>query len=355
MGTSAMRLSSSAELQSAGAHAPRAPERLEEHAPVPPRAIVRSVEPRDEVSDRLRAVVAVRAQLIARGLARPAALSELDTHYFLAAEVASVLEHRRAIQLDPAVLTPAELDASRAREPLALENLEHEPREGALVLLENGARIGTVCFDDFEGLAPYAHVSSLYVAPQWRGRGVASELLDVMHAMLVPPYAGLSLTTYWTWPRAVQFYLRHGCVVRQWKHALVFLWRSEAVFWEVQFEGDVATFVWHRAGAAPRTWTAQRRAGWLAWTEPREQSGPDGDWYDATMTFAVVLASRGWPIARSEETLAEGARWSDCGYPEGLAVKIERWEAYDRERGYVVDTPRLPSLPYRDWTALKGP
>jgi hypothetical protein len=35
-------------------------------------------------------------------------------------------------------------------------------------------------------------------------------------------------------------------------------------------------------------------------------------------------------------------------------VRIERWEAHDRERGYVVDTPRLPSLPYRDWRALGG-
>ncbi len=315
---------------------------------------MRAVETHDEVSDRLRAVVAVRAALLTRGLARPAAHSDADTGYFLAAEVASVLEHRRAVPLDPATLTRADLDAWRAREPLALENLEPEPREGALVLLEEAERIGTVCFDDFEGLAPYAHVSSLYVAPQWRARGVGSELLDAMHAMLVPPYAGMSLTTYWTWPRAVQFYLRHGCVVRQWKHALVFLWRSETVRWEVQFAADVATFVWRRAGAAPRTWTAQRRAGWLAWTEPSEASGHDGDWYDATMTFAVVLASRGWPIARSAETLAEGARWSDRGYPEGLAVKIERWEAYDRERGYAVDTPRLPSLPYRDWSALEG-
>jgi len=315
---------------------------------------VRGVETHDDVSDRLSAVVAVRAALLTRGLARPAAHRDADTGYFLAAEVGSVLEHRRGVQLDPATLTRAELDAWRTREPLALENLEPEPREGALVLLEKGERIGTVCFDDFEGLAPYAHVSSLYVAPQWRARGVGSELLDVMHAMLVPPYAGLSLTTYWTWPRAVQFYLRHGCVVRQWKHALVFLWRSDAVRWEVQFAGDVATFVWHRAGEAPRTWKAQRDAGWLTWSEPLEPRGHDGDWYDATMTFAVVLASRGWPIARSAATLAEGARWSDCGYPEGLAVKIERWEAYDRECGYVVDTPRLPSLPYRDWGALGG-
>jgi ribosomal protein S18 acetylase RimI-like enzyme len=45
-------------------------------------------------------------------------------------------------------------------------------------LLEAGERIGTVCFDDFEGMSPYAQISSLYVAPRWRARGVASHLLD---------------------------------------------------------------------------------------------------------------------------------------------------------------------------------
>lgn len=307
------------------------------------------VERADPVTVRLAAVERARSQLVACGLARLATTSEADTTYFLAAEVASVLEHRRGVVLEPAALTRREVDDWRAHEPRAVENLELQPRAGALVLLDEGVRIGTVCFDDFEGWAADAHVSSLYVAPGWRSRGVASELLDALHAMLAPPYGGLSLATYWTWPRAVRFYLRHGCSVRQWKHALVFLWRTPEVHWDVRFEGEVATFVWTRAGHAPRTWTARRVAGWLEWAEPSER---DVDWHDAMMTFAVVLATRGWPIARSAATLAHGVRWSDGGYPEGLAHRIERWEAQDRERGFVVDTPRLPSLPYREWSEL---
>jgi GNAT superfamily N-acetyltransferase len=303
----------------------------------------------DATQERLGAVARARAALVTQGLARGVASARADTDYFLAAEVAAVLEHCRGRVLDPATLDPADVAALRAEDPSALSELEPVPREGALVLCEGDARIGTVCFDDFEGLSPYAQISSLYVAPAWRARGVASQLLDGLAALLSPPYAGLSLTTYWSWQPAVRFYLRHGCTVRQWKHGLVFLWRGEDVRWRVDFRGDVATFTWHRESESPRTWTARRRDGWLDWTEPTPF---DIDWSDGTMTFAVLLAMRGWPLARGPETLSEGWRWMDCGYPEGLAARIERWEAWDRHRGLRVDTPRIPSLPYRSWLEL---
>jgi len=313
------------------------------------RAIVVAVVHGDATSERLLAVDRARAALAAGGLARVAAATQADTDYFLAAEIAAVLEHRRGRVLDPATLSPHDVAALRESEKAALTALELAPRPGALVLLESDARIGTVCFDDFEGMSPYAQISSLYVAPTWRGRGVASELLDGLAAMLTPAYVGLSLTTYWSWQPAVRFYLRHGCFVRQWKHGLVFLWRTPELRWQLDVADDVATFTWRRADRGPRTWTARRRGDWLDWTEPTPF---DIDWSDGTMTFALLLALRGWPIARSPETLAEGWRWMDCGYPEGLATRIERWEAWDRHHGFRVETPRLPALPYRDWGML---
>jgi GNAT superfamily N-acetyltransferase len=299
-----------------------------------------------------RRVAVARAQgvLAAQGLARVAAETPEDTAYFLAAEVAAVLEHRRGGVVDPATLSLDDVAALRDSERAMLTDLELVPRPGALVLLEGDERIGTVCFDDFEGMSPYAQVSSLYVAPAWRGRGVASELLDGLALLLAPAYVGLSLTTYWSWQPAVRFYLRHGCVVRQWKHGLVFLWRTPALRWQVDFAGDVATFTWTQTNRPPRTWTARRRGDWLDWMEPTPF---DSDWSDGTMTFALLLALRGWPIARSPEALDEGWRWMDCGYPEGLATRIERWEAWDRHHGYRVETPRLPALPYRDWETLE--
>ncbi len=309
----------------------------------------RRVERGDAVAARLAAAAAARAGLAEAGLARAADASPEDTAYFLAAELAAVLEQRRGLILDPATLDAAALDALRAREPAALTDLEPRPRPGALVLLEAGERIGTVCFDDFEGMSPYAQISSLYVAPRWRARGVASHLLDGVAALLSPAYAGLSLTTYWSWQRAVRFYLRHGCVVRQWKHGLVFLWRVAGVRWDVAFAGDVASFTWTRAGAPARTWTARRQDGWLHWDEP---SPYDIDWSDGTMTFGLLLAMAGWPLDRSPATRAEAWRWLDCGYSEGLAARIERWEALDRSRGFVVDTPRIPGIAYRSRAEL---
>lgn len=38
----------------------------------------------------------------------------------------------------------------------------------------------------------------------------------------------------------------------------------------------------------------------------------------------------------------------DAGEPEGLAYKIEVFEAVDRDRGFDVRTPRIPGLQYRE-------
>jgi hypothetical protein len=40
------------------------------------------------------------------------------------------------------------------------------------------------------------------------------------------------------------------------------------------------------------------------------------------------------------------------GEPEGLAYKIEIFEAIDRRHGFIVRTPRIPGLRYRDLDAI---
>ena len=50
----------------------------------------------------------------------------------------------------------------------------------------------------------------------------------------------------------------------------------------------------------------------------------------------------------SRETWEHRHYWSDSGEPEGLAYKIEIFEAIFRERGFEIRTPRLPGLKYRD-------
>jgi len=64
-------------------------------------------------------------------------------------------------------------------------------------------------------------------------------------------------------------------------------------------------------------------------------------------TFAVHLALAGWPLIRSKENWEHRYRWSDAGEPEGLAYKIEIFEAVSRKRGFEVRTPRIPGIQYR--------
>ena len=59
-----------------------------------------------------------------------------------------------------------------------------------------------------------------------------------------------------------------------------------------------------------------------------------------------LLALAGWPLIRSAETWEQRHNWSDAGQPEGLAYKIEIFEAVDRRRGFDVRTPRIPGLLY---------
>jgi hypothetical protein len=70
-------------------------------------------------------------------------------------------------------------------------------------------------------------------------------------------------------------------------------------------------------------------------------------------TFALHLALAGWPLVRSEEAWERRHSWSDSGEPEGLAYKIEIFEAIFRERGFEIRTPRLPGLKYRDLDGIE--
>ena len=110
-------------------------------------------------------------------------------------------------------------------------------------------------------------------------------------------------------------------------------------------------------GADARVLIKARRLGErLEWREtPEMTSRADSEvrWL-APGTFAVALATRGWPLLTSDDAwrrqLEQG--FSDGGGPEGLAFKIRSFEAWNRKNGWRVDTPRIPGLDYPDWDAL---
>jgi len=74
-----------------------------------------------------------------------------------------------------------------------------------------------------------------------------------------------------------------------------------------------------------------------------------GDPYLFSMsTFSLELAMRGWPLVRSAKHW-EKDRYELGGFPEALAYMITFWEARERARGWIVDTPRIAGLEYPTW------
>ncbi|MGH7818268.1 MAG: hypothetical protein ACREQ9_00700, partial [Candidatus Binatia bacterium] len=101
-------------------------------------------------------------------------------------------------------------------------------------------------------------------------------------------------------------------------------------------------------------WRAQRAGERLDLEETtalRRLEKDDENWFMtlcALATLSVALAVRGWPLIRSDAAWGERRKSSDVGQPEGLAHKIEVFEAVARRDGWVVGTPRIPGIAYRD-------
>src|SRR5262249_7512388 len=100
--------------------------------------------------------------------------------------------------------------------------------------------------------------------------------------------------------------------------------------------------------------TARRRGERLEWIGSEQWAAmKESDRWDihhsAPATFALALALRGWPLIRSGEHWAKRPGWSDMGEPEGLAYKIEIFEAIDRREGFQVRCPVIPGLGYREY------
>ncbi|WP_437332353.1 GNAT family N-acetyltransferase [Sorangium sp. So ce394] len=309
----------------------------------------------DAVDRRMRAI---HAALVAGGAIAPLAMDDAETRAWMDCELASLVENRFFERVDPAA-RGAELRAvwePRAARDGAQLGTPHAGARYAVPywLARGGRRVGAVALSTGARGEPLLEVSSLYVLPAHRGHGVASALLrradGVARAHGVP---GLQLKTPWSWQPAVRFYLGLRMWVAGWSDALAFVVRAGLPAHDIAIGAREAAFGVVVDGRTEHLIRASREGDRLGWVESPRMEAYRGDGSDvgclAPGTFAVALATRGYPLVRSEARWRERHRAFAGGEPEGLAHKIELFEAVDRSFGFDVRTPRIPGLRYREY------
>lgn len=315
--------------------------------------------------DERASILAAHAALVAEGVLEPLSRDHAESRLWLDCELASLVENRFFEALDPLALTPAERDrwerCATSDEPLSSPH-GHDWYRIPYWIRDGGERAGTIALATSYMGARLVTVSSLYVLPSHRRRGVATRALRRAQAAVCAHAAGrgehassralsgLRVPAYWTWQSAVRFYLDLGLWVSNWKHSLVFAWRDDLPPFRVEASEREARFSVVRDGIAAPLIVAERDGERLGWRQvgedPPALRGP------ASQTFAVALAVRGFPLLRSPEAWAQRHASCDGGEPEGLAYKIEVFEAWDRKSGFLIRTPRIPGLAYREWDVI---
>ena len=314
---------------------------------------------RDEAEDRLARLARAHAALLRAGVVEPLDLEDgAAIAGWAACDLASMVEGAFGERRDPATLSTASAQApwlSRLGTTYHLPYPSWADRIGRRHwLLDHGRRVGTVQLPLDAPWHRYLPVHSLYVAPADRGRGIATRLFEVLgDALRAEGLPGVRIETHWTWQRAVRFYLRRGFWVSGWKRGVSLVRQPTLPPKRLEVGDTAAGFSIAREGAWTGLWHAERRDPWLTLHEhPLVETLRTSNEFDVVLcglaTFAVHLAMAGWPLIRSPGAWAERHGSGDVGQPEGLAYKIELFEAVARRDGWLVETPRLPGLAYRD-------
>jgi len=303
------------------------------------------------------------AALLRRGLVEVLDLDDPQaTAAWAACDLASMVEGCFHARLDPWCAGEGLLEEA-AREPwlsrLGASYLSPGFADDAwmtryLWLLSDGERAGTMALPTTATGTADLGLWSLYVHPAYRGAGLATQVLQACYeAARAAGFRGLRIDTHWAWQRALRFYLSRRMWVTSWKRSIGLVFWPRLPEWDLEEGPDRVTFRVRRGDAMEPLWTARRRGACLELTEePRTRSlGAEETEADERVhghaTLAVVLATRGWPLIRSERARTARTRSRDIGPVEGLADEIRQIEAARREEGWDLRTPEIPGLPTR--------
>lgn len=291
-------------------------------------------------------------RLVERGVVRPLSDDDDEVRRWLGWELASLIEGHFHHIVDVNALVFTERSTWERRVIGGGDRLV-DPRTDEFRrpywLMYGSDRAGTLAIESRSLGHSDVSISSLYVRPDLRRRGIATRALDAAHEAMVHAGArGLRISTSWCWQHAVRLYTRLGLWIRNWKHSLVFVRHDDLWPYRVEINGMTARFDVLCEG----TWTplleAENRGEVLAWTELPTHAALREPRHQACVlapgTFALHLALEGWPLVRATELWDRRYDWSDLGMPEGLAYKILVFEEIARAHGHVVRTPRIPGV-----------
>lgn len=263
---------------------------------------------------------------------------------FIDRDLASMGEGFRGLEFDAFPLTAEQRASVVATLPPGWVAPTARQRLGErLLVLHEGAVIGTVALMAWPHQSRL-HVSSLYVDPDYRGRGVARQVLDRVQAAasLVLEEAALELSTEWTWFHPVIVYLRLGFWLRLYKRGLTLVRGGGPVLHLDLDDPERIRLVVERDGERTELAHAWRQGDELGWWE---HDGLESSWsFDLPMrvrgTLGLAVACRGWPLRRSDQAWLAGRNQFDMGGPEGLGHRIRRWQQWADEQGLRIAGPR---------------
>ena len=304
-------------------------------------------------------LAAVAAALVGYAVLEPISPDEDEARLWMDADLASLVENRFHVALEPAALTESERRSWMQR-AVAPDERILDPRErdddASFWILDAGRRAGTLAVETFALHPVFLRLSSLYVLPAFRHRGVAARVLRAAQAAAVAGgLDGVRVTTFWTWQRAVRWYLSLGMWACSFKRSIDFMWSDSLPAYVIEAGVSSARFsIVGGAGEHVELIAASRDGDRLVWHEsPRLRSEHETSMLPiyASATFAVALALECWPLLRSRERFDEAKGW-DLGGPEVLAQRIAVFEHLDRRHGFDVRTPVIPGLPYEEIAEL---
>jgi GNAT superfamily N-acetyltransferase len=301
------------------------------------------------------AIAAAHDELCRAGLIAPVTLGSADERLWVDCDLASFAENRLGEQVDP-----ARLDDDRRADLLARATTERlftpsqRKWERCFWLRADGVRAGTVALWTTTHGNRLVYLSSLYVFPSHRGRGVGRGAVAAVHAALARRGFGIRLDTSWTWQPAVRVYLALGMRLYMWKRDLTFHWGPRDPPYSLAIGETEASMTVHAADENVLVGRATRDGDRLVLDDVRHDAGRHRDLvWGADSTFVLALALAGWPLVRSAEAW-EQSYFADGGAPEALAYKITIWEAWHHKQGWRVATPRIPGLEYPTWSELEA-